>query len=162
MLDAAGCVLFINDHLLAVVGRARAEMVGQDWIEMAVPAGERVARRDVLLRGIADGTLTGQREYNLITATGEERHLSWTSVVQRDASGDVAGLASIGYDVTEAYRVEADRFLLAAAVQQTADAVIVTDPAADIVFVNPAFERISGYASADVIGTRCSSRNAAP
>lgn len=152
MLDAAGCVLFINDHLLALLGRSRAEMVGQDWIDLAVPVGERDARREVLLRGIAEGTLAGQRDYSMVTASGEMRQLSWTSVMQRDTQGHVAGIASLGHDVTEAYRVEADRSLLAAAVQQTADAVIVTDPAADIVFVNPAFERVSGYVRADVIG----------
>jgi PAS domain S-box-containing protein len=153
MLDAAGCVLFINDHLLALLGRSRAEMVGQDWIDVAVPLLERDARRETLLRGIAEGSLASQRESSMVTASGEVRRLSWTSVMQRDPQGDVVGVASLGHDVTEAYRVEADRSLLAAAVKQTADAVIVTDAAGDILFVNPAFERISGYARDDVIGT---------
>ena len=153
MLDSAGCILFINDHLLDLLGRSRAEMVGQDWVDMAVPLVEREWRRDFMIRGIAEGTLAGQREYSMVTASGEVLHLSWTSVMQRDTEGVISGIASLGHDVTEAHRVEVDRSLLAAAVEQTADAVIVTNAAADIVFVNPAFERISGYARDDVIGT---------
>src|SRR4029077_7908739 len=45
MLDASGKVVFINDHLLHLLGRTRAEMLGQDWIEQAVPKRERAALR---------------------------------------------------------------------------------------------------------------------
>lgn len=41
---------------------------------------------------------------------------------------------------------------LAAAVEQAADSVIITDPDANIVYVNPAFERTSGYAFDEVRG----------
>ena len=47
---------------------------------------------------------------------------------------------------------EAERTRLATAIEQTAESVVITDPDANIVYVNPAFERISGYAGAEVIG----------
>jgi PAS domain-containing protein len=43
MLDAAGSVVFINDHLLGLLERTRVEILGQDWIDLAVPEAERVA-----------------------------------------------------------------------------------------------------------------------
>jgi two-component system cell cycle sensor histidine kinase/response regulator CckA len=42
--------------------------------------------------------------------------------------------------------------LLSAAVDQTADGVVITDPEGIIVYVNVAFERISGYARTEVVG----------
>jgi PAS domain S-box-containing protein len=39
---------------------------------------------------------------------------------------------------------------LAAAVDQTADSIVITDPQGNIQYVNPAFERISGYAEEEV------------
>ncbi len=42
--------------------------------------------------------------------------------------------------------------LLAAAIEQIADAVIITDISATIRFVNPAFTRITGYAAEEVLG----------
>ncbi len=47
---------------------------------------------------------------------------------------------------------EAERIRLATAIEQTTESVVITDPDANIVYVNPAFERISGYTSAEVIG----------
>ena len=47
---------------------------------------------------------------------------------------------------------EAERIRLATAIEQTAESVMVTDADAKIVYVNPAFERISGYVAAEVIG----------
>lgn len=152
LLDTAGCVRFINDNLLALLERNRDEVLGHDWVETAVPESEQSALRAVFREAIASGQSSGRREDGIVTPSGRQRRLVWTSVVQRDASGAVSGLASIAHDVTELHRVEADRSLLAAAVEQTADAVIVTDPEADIVFVNPAFERISGYQRVDVLG----------
>jgi PAS domain S-box-containing protein len=47
---------------------------------------------------------------------------------------------------------EAERTRLVTAVEQTAESVLITDAAANIVYVNPAFERTTGYAAAEVIG----------
>jgi PAS domain S-box-containing protein len=41
---------------------------------------------------------------------------------------------------------------LSRVVEQTAEAVIMTDPDGTITYVNPAFERITGYSTAEVIG----------
>ncbi|MEO8436994.1 MAG: EAL domain-containing protein [Chloroflexota bacterium] len=152
MLDAAGRVLYINDHLLSLLGRRRSALLRKDWIELTVPVGERDAVRAKFNRSIAAGRITGPREEGLITGEGLERRLVWTSAIQRDADGAVSGMACIAHDVTDVHLVAADRALLAAAVQQTADAVVVTDASADIVFVNPAFEKISGYRREEVIG----------
>ncbi len=47
---------------------------------------------------------------------------------------------------------DAERTRLATAIEQTAESVVITDPDANIVYVNPAFERITGYTGAEVIG----------
>lgn len=48
---------------------------------------------------------------------------------------------------------EAERTRLVTAIEQTAESVMITDPAANIVYVNPAFERISGYKASEVVGS---------
>ena len=47
---------------------------------------------------------------------------------------------------------DAERTRLATAIEQTAESVVITDPDANIVYVNPAFERVTGYAAAEVMG----------
>ena len=65
--------------------------------------------------------------------------------------GVPVGIRGIARDITERKRTEADLVRLAAAVAQTADSVVVTDTKGNIQYVNPAFERISGYAKEEVI-----------
>ena len=152
MLDGAGRVLFINDHLLRILGRRRDEVLGQDWIETFVPAPDRVSLRAVFDEALASGGLSGSREDSIATKSGEIRRLAWTSVTLRNPDGSMAGLASIAYDVTDARRVEAERAVLAAAIEQSDQSVLITDAEARITYVNAAFERNSGYRSPEVLG----------
>jgi PAS domain S-box-containing protein len=54
--------------------------------------------------------------------------------------------------LTEEQRAAAENARLAAAMQQATDAVVITDVRGIIQYVNPAFERTSGYTRAEVMG----------
>jgi PAS domain S-box-containing protein len=152
VLDTSGRVEFVNDFLLRLLGRSRDELVGRDWIDTAVPENERAALREVFAAAVASGAGAGEREDGIVTRSGEERRLLWTSVIQHGADGRVVGLAGIAHDVTEARRVAAEHARLAAAIEQSAESVIITDPATRILYVNRAFERLSGYSAPEVVG----------
>lgn len=80
------------------------------------------------------------------------------TVILADIKGSAAildGVAcNIGFftDVTELRRLEAHDRQLAQAVEQTSDSVIIADLAGTIEYVNPAFERASGYRAEEAIG----------
>lgn len=73
------------------------------------------------------------------------------SVPQREPDGSILW-RGFAMDITGRKRSEADLVRLAAAVQQTADSVVITDPEGNIQYVNPAFERTTGYAKEEVLG----------
>ncbi len=52
----------------------------------------------------------------------------------------------------ERKRAEEERIRLAAAVESAIDAVVITDPRGTIQYVNPAFEKVTGYSRAEVAG----------
>jgi PAS domain S-box-containing protein len=70
----------------------------------------------------------------------------------RDASGDIVAGVEVIRDITVRRRGEEDRARLAMAVDQAAEAVVVTDREGTIVYVNPAFERITGFSKEEAIG----------
>jgi PAS domain S-box-containing protein len=55
-------------------------------------------------------------------------------------------------EVEERHRVERSRALLARAVDQVGEAIAVTDAGGRFVYVNPAFEQITGWAAAEICG----------
>ncbi len=61
------------------------------------------------------------------------------------------GVATLRARVAAA-RGEAERRRLATAIEQSADAVVITDTSGAIEYVNPAFERATGYSSDEVLG----------
>jgi PAS domain S-box-containing protein len=70
----------------------------------------------------------------------------------RGAGGEVASVVSIVRDISERKRAEEDRRRLAAAVEHAADAIMVTDAEWVVQYVNPAFEKVTGYAKEEVLG----------
>ncbi len=65
---------------------------------------------------------------------------------------DAGAEMAIIEDVTEAKRVARERNRLGAAVEQMVETMIFVDRAGLVRYVNPAFERTSGWAAAEVVG----------
>ena len=140
------------------------------------PAGTSIReRRTVLVRDVAgDGTLAwreemverGFRSMVALPITIDESVLGTLVIYASDPDSfghDEMGLleeltSNLAYGVgslrtrAAAARGEAERRRLAVAIEQSADAVVITDAAAQIVYVNPAFEQVSGYNRDEVLG----------
>ncbi len=56
------------------------------------------------------------------------------------------------WKVTERKQADEERRRLAEAVHQTSEAVVITDPDGAIEYVNPSFERVTGYARREAVG----------
>jgi len=70
----------------------------------------------------------------------------------RDSNLKATGILTVTRDITKRKQAEAARQLLASAVEQAAEMVVITDAAAAIEYVNPAFETITGYSRQEVVG----------
>lgn len=62
------------------------------------------------------------------------------------------GIASVRVDVTQSKLTEEELRKLSLAVEQSPASIIITDPKGNIEYVNPKFEEISGYTSAESVG----------
>jgi len=70
----------------------------------------------------------------------------------RGVGGEVASVVCIVRDISGRKRDEEERRRLAAAVEHAADAILVTDAEWIVQYVNPAFEKVTGYAREEVLG----------
>lgn len=83
---------------------------------------------------------------------GTTRWMEAHASVVRDPDDRVVAVEGMIRDVTERHETERLRRLLEAAVEATRDAVIVTDATGRIEYVNPAFERITGWTAEEARG----------
>ena len=83
---------------------------------------------------------------------GRARDLELFAAPLRDERGAVRGAVVVAEDLTETHEAQADRARLATAIDQAAEAIVVTDPRGTIVYVNPAFEQVTGYDRAALMG----------
>ncbi len=70
----------------------------------------------------------------------------------RDPQGNVVYYEGTNKDITERKKAEEEHARLAAAIEQAGEGVIILDTAEAVVFVNPAFELMSGYKLQEVLG----------
>ena len=69
-----------------------------------------------------------------------------------DEQGRMIGIVGSAREVTEEKRREEERVRLITAINQTADTIVITDTKGVIQFVNPAFEKVTGYSKDEAIG----------
>ncbi len=104
-LDAGGRVVYCNPHLAEMLGRPPVEVVGLDWFADIVPP-ERAWTRETFERTMTGDLQLPHHENQIVTATGERRVISWSTIVRHDAVGKAVGAISLGEDVTERRRAE--------------------------------------------------------
>ena len=83
---------------------------------------------------------------------GQVQWLSTTEVPIRDAGDKVLGFVGISRDITERKLAEQQMRLLTTALESAANGVTITDRTGRILWVNPAFTRLTGYSTAEVVG----------
>ena len=103
-IDAQGTTTFANDALLKLTGWSREEVLGTDWFDRF--DDNPYVRADYFQR-LETGEIRPHFESTIRTRSGERRDIRWSSTVQHDESGAVAGIVTIGEDVTERNRADA-------------------------------------------------------
>lgn len=104
------------------------------------------------IEGAVAANLPYKLAYRIVPAGGGVKWVWEQGVGVRDGKGDVAFLEGFIIDVTDHRRAEANLRRLATAADQAAEAICITDTDGRIEYVNPAFERISGYGSKEAVG----------
>ncbi len=152
IMDTECNILFCNDFLLEISGWTKDEVLARNWFDVFIP-DEGKEHLEILYREkMPADEFPGYHESEILTRSGERRLIAWNNTPVRNDEGKVVGGTSIGEDITERRQAEAERIRLVTAIEQSAEAVLIADTNWSICYVNPAFERISGYSKGELIG----------
>jgi len=83
---------------------------------------------------------------------GKEDLIEITKIKLHDQGGEVIGLVGWTADATERKRTEERLRLTAKVFENAMEGIVVTDPLGNIIEVNEAFSKITGYSAKDIIG----------
>lgn len=147
--DEQRCMV-ANDALLKLLGRTRSEVIGHRRAAF-MPAEDAAAheRNDGIV-WVSGKAMAYEEE--LHRSGGSARYFLSSKFPLRNADGQVFAVAGITSDVT-ATKHAAQRLELAMRVfSQGNEGVIICNAAGAIVSVNRAFEQITGYTEAEVLG----------
>ncbi|NUN69699.1 MAG: PAS domain S-box protein [Bacteroidetes bacterium] len=101
-------------------------------------------------RALGGEIVRGERDY--ILPTNGERRTIFEVVAPFYIDGRTAGLLGINIDITEQRQLNDRLELQSAALNAAANAIVITDHAGIIEWVNPSFETLTGYRSAEAVG----------
>jgi PAS domain S-box-containing protein len=110
MSDRDARITYCNDYLLQLTGWRPEEVIGRDWFELLVPPELVDELRGVNSALLSDQPVAWHHENEILTRSGARRLIRWNNSVLRSPSGEVIGTASIGEDITERKRLEAQLF----------------------------------------------------
>ena len=143
--------VFVNTASARSLGCPAAQAIGKtdlDFLPQSM-AEQFMAEEKELL---ASGRPLVNRETFLADPAAKPRWALTTKIALRDDCGQIVGLLGINRDITDHKQAEEQLRLQGEALAAAASAIIITDYAGVIRWVNPAFTELTGYTAAEVIG----------
>ncbi|MGA9140123.1 MAG: PAS domain S-box protein [Methanocella sp.] len=153
-----GTITFFNEFAQRFFDYSETEIIGRNAIGTIIPASDSAGRD---LATMLDDLLRHPEEYRTNThqnmrKNGELVWVAWTNKAIYDDAGNLAGLFSVGNDITQLKRAEEalweTRDYLESLINYANAPIIVWDPGFTITQFNHAFEWLSGYEVGEVVG----------
>ncbi len=148
-LDLDGNVRMWNPAAERIFGWRESEVLGRPL--PSVPADRQDEFRAFRQRVLQGETLAGV-QVRRQKRDGSFLNIEFWTAPLHDARGNLTGIMGIMADVTERKRTEERLHLQSTALEAAASAIMITDRDGHIVWANPAFTRLTGYAFEEILG----------
>ena len=146
-----GTILEANEHFLSTVGYAADEIIGQHHRMFVAPA----ERSGPAYAQFWDRLRAGEyvsAEFRRVAKDGREVWIQASYNPIFDLNDHPIKVVKFATDITEQVSQRARMEQLSLVANGTDNSVIITDAQRRIEYVNPGFERLTGYSMAEVVG----------
>jgi PAS domain S-box-containing protein len=149
MLNSELKIIEVNKSFCKMLGYRQDEMLGKTPFDFVDDEN-----RKIFIEQASKIPDTAHRSYEITLKkkNGQDLHTYFNATTLRDKSGAVQGAFAFVTDITQRKRAEEERDRLSVAIEQVSESVFITDQDGTIQYVNPAFERVTGYSRKEAIG----------
>ncbi|MDE2342581.1 MAG: PAS domain S-box protein [Betaproteobacteria bacterium] len=157
-IDKHGCIVRFNHAAEHCSGYSFEEVKDKPyfWKNFLVP-GQQQAVEAVFQNALA-GNIRPRYENAWISRDGKTRVLDWANTLILDDEGQMKYLLAVGIDITERRQAESLIRIQSNALDASTNGIAIADaslPDLPLIYVNPAFEEITGYPEAELLGQNC-------
>ncbi|BAY19069.1 two-component sensor histidine kinase [Anabaenopsis circularis NIES-21] len=152
MTDGTGKVTYVNSGFTEIYGYTLEEYLAAGG---AISIFKYQAELNTVLTIIGNGD-SWRGEVTMQARNGRLLQVYLRANAMKDATGRIIGLVAIHTDITPRKQAEEGLRLRDRAIAASSNGIIIADasiPNGPIIYVNPAFEHMTGYSAAEVIGT---------
>ncbi len=143
----AGKFIEVNEIACTRLGYSREELLELTPSGIDAP-GMEVKHREALAELASSGRAVFEIEH-----AGKDGRIMPVEISSRVFDyGGLPHVLSIARDITERKKVEAEHERLLKAIKQAGEVIVIADTEGSIQYVNPAFEKVTGYTSLEAIG----------
>jgi two-component system cell cycle sensor histidine kinase/response regulator CckA len=147
--DCNSVYVSCNSNFARDLGTKPEALVGRSDFDLHEPELARKYRDDdqeVMRAGVP-------REIEeVFVRDGRERWIHTVKTPVFNEAGECTGILGIFWDITDRRQAEEERQRLVTAIEQTSDTIVITDTSGNIQYVNPSFERTTGYSREEALG----------
>jgi PAS domain S-box-containing protein len=149
LVHAGGTIRYLNETACELFGVADyAALIGTRVIDRVHPDDREVVIRRIT--ALVEGVNAPPAEERLLRLDGSTFLAEVEAVpLSHDA---VPGAMVFFRDITAHKVAQEEQALVTAALEQSAEVAMITDTDGTILYVNPAFERVTGYTRAEAVG----------
>ncbi|HEY9779693.1 MAG TPA: PAS domain S-box protein, partial [Leptolyngbyaceae cyanobacterium] len=155
VINPDATIISINQAAIEFLGYTENELIGQSFNQIVDTDFCRIVELATLKEKNALANFNraiANTEITYLTKDGRKIPVSFSASVMQDSQRQIQGIVCVAYDITQRKEAEKLNSLLVTAVNYAADAIEITDAQARFEYVNPAFEKITGYKCSEIIG----------
>ncbi|MFK5925299.1 MAG: PAS domain S-box protein, partial [Desulfuromusa sp.] len=148
IIDSDGVISYTSPSVQKLIGLSPASVIGHNIRELLHPDDVMNVDFETLFHNYSE---TRPLEYRTATRDGHYKVLE-SHIQKIHQDDDTDGYILSSRDITERKYAEEEMHKLRMVVEQSPSSVVITDIEGTIEYVNPAFEEITGYSSAEAVG----------
>ncbi|MGB3403007.1 MAG: PAS domain S-box protein [Microcoleaceae cyanobacterium] len=163
VLDPQGKIIRFNRTCEQITGYSATEVDGQSLRDLGysifdISWQELCSDSDHCQIDLQQHSFPTESENEWVSREGSHYQIAWSNTGVWNTDGSLKYIIATGVDITQRKQSEEMLHLLEQAISQSPSGIVVTSGAESdyaMLYCNPAFEKITGYSQAEILGCNC-------